>query len=61
MFKKVYIMRKDVNELTNEELSAVAGGADYDYAHSIMHKVLARFQDLIGNGMSPDSAREGQE
>ncbi len=43
--------------LTIEELNAIAGGADYAYAQPVLSKVLARFQELIASGVSPDAAR----
>ena len=49
---------KDVNKLNIEELNEIAGGEEYEYAHTVLSKILARIQELIGEGISPDSARE---
>lgn len=51
-------LEKDVNKLNIEELNGIAGGENYEYATGVITKIIDRFQNLIRDGMSPDSARE---
>ncbi len=52
------IPENGLKNLNIEELNEISGGEDYEYAHTVLSKINARFKDLIGSGMSPDSARE---
>ena len=47
-----------MKKLDDEELKAVVGGADNNYATGVLTKIINRFQKLIDDGMSPDAARE---
>ena len=49
---------KDMEKITDESLlDHVVGGTDYSYAHDVMSKMLTMYQNLINQGVSPDSAR----
>ncbi len=50
-------LENSVKKLTIEELETTTGGADYAYAQPVLSKVLARFQELVASGVSPDAAR----
>ena len=51
-------LENNLKNLSIEELNEISGGEDYEYAHTVLSKILDRFQKLIDEGMSPDSARE---
>ena len=50
-------LNEQMTEISLEEMSRIAGGADYSYAYQIIGEIRVRFKALIASGKSPEDAR----